>query len=437
MFKRGALLVFDVLVVGGGVAGLSVGALLSRNGVKNLVVERASILGGRGKCFEYKKGYVVDYGIHALRMADDGAAASIFKRLGEKLEIVEPKESSLYHEGTWSELPLNLNAIMSSPLFSRDNVNELLGALGGLLNASPSEYWDEPLSRWVGKKLRSDKLRWFVKEVLAKLLLIAADADETSTGEFFDIVQAFVKSGKGAGFAIGGWRSIIRRLAEIVEENGQVRVKAKAEKILVKDGRVEGAIVNGEKIDVNTVVVAIPVQGLFSLVEERWFSEGFTKKAKSMKPTMGFSIDYGLTAKACEYDTFMCPDPWIYGAATSNMDASVAPQGEQLLTVFSVSTPNIVFNKELAKMELERIEKKLEEMFPKIRGSVRWKRPLILSMVDGAALTVTQSQDKRPSPETDVKGLYLAGDTCNGRGAGGDIAFNSASNCVDIVLRSI
>ncbi|MEM2829298.1 MAG: hypothetical protein QXZ14_03490, partial [Candidatus Jordarchaeales archaeon] len=97
----------------------------------------------------------------------------------------------------------------------------------------------------------------------------------------------------------------------------------------------------------------------------------------------------------------------------------------------------IVLNKERAKMELERIEKKLEEMFPGIKGNVKWKRTLILGMVDGAALTVTQSRDKRPGPETDVKGLYLAGDTCNGRGAGGDIAFNSSSNCVDAVLRTM
>ncbi|MEM2777206.1 MAG: FAD-dependent oxidoreductase [Candidatus Jordarchaeales archaeon] len=410
---------FDVLVVGGGVAGLSVGALLSRRGVKTLVAERATILGGRGKCFEYKKGYIVDYGIHALRMADNGAAASIFRMLGENLEIVEPKESSLYHEGEWSELPLNLNAIMSSPLFSKEEINELLGGLGGVLSAQPSKYWDIPLSRWVEENFKSERLRWFVKEILAKLLLISADAGETSTGELFDIIQAFVKSGKGAGFAVGGWRSIIERLSEIVEENGQVRVKAKVERILVKDGRVEGVVVNGEKIKVDTVVAAVPVQGLFKLVEEKWFSEEFIRKAKGMKPTMGISIDYGLATKACEYDTFMCSDPWIYGAATSNMDASVAPQGEQLLTVFSVLTPSIVLNKERAKMELERIEKKLEEMFPGIKGNVKWKRTLILGMVDGAALTVTQSRDKRPGPETDVKGLYLAGDTCNGRGAGG------------------
>ncbi len=428
---------FDVLVVGGGVAGLSVGAFLSREGIRVLVAERARMLGGRGKCFEYSKGYVVDFGVHALRMADEGAAARVFKKLREKLEVVEPRESGFYYEESWSELPLSVNAIMSSPLFDKEELNELLSVLGGVLSASPSDYWDVPLSMWTESSFKSERLKWFVQEVLSKILLIAAESEKTSTGELFDMIQAFVKSGKGAGFAVGGWRSIIDRLTEIVSENGEVRVKNKVEKIVVEDGRVKGAIVGGEKIRVKSVVVAVPLQGLFKLVDEKWFSRSFIEKVKGMEPTMGISIDYGLSVRACEYDTFMCTDPWMYGAATSNMDPSLAPQGEQLLTVFSVLKPTDVINKEKVKVEIERIEKKLEEMFPKIKGNVKWKRLLVLRMVDGAALTITQSQEKRPGPKTNVDGLYLAGDTCNGRGAGGDIAFNSAINCAEAILQAI
>ncbi|MEM1657737.1 MAG: FAD-dependent oxidoreductase [Candidatus Jordarchaeales archaeon] len=428
---------FDVLVVGGGVSGLSVGAILSRKGIKTLVVERASILGGRGKCFEYREGYIVDYGVHALRMADKGAAANIFRQLGEKLEIVEPKESGLYHEGDWSELPLSINAITSSPIFTKEDLDELISKLGSVLSAKPEDYWSVPLSKWMEENIKSKRVKWFIQEILSKLLLIAVDASETSSGELFDIIQAFVRSGKGAGFAVGGWKSIIDRLREIVEENGKVYTKRKVEKILVENGEVKGAIVSGEKVDVKIVVAAFPVQSLFNLVEEKWFSQGFIAKAKAMKPTMGISIDYGLTTKACEYDTFLCSDPWIYGAATSNIDATLAPQGEQLLTVFSVLRPEVVLDKERAKMEIERIEKKLEEMFPKIKGNIKWRRPIIHRVVDGAALTVTQSRDKRPGPETSIKGLYLTGDTCNGHGAGGDIAYNSAVKCADVILRAL
>lgn len=428
---------FDVLVVGGGVSGLSVGAILSRKGVKTLVVERAAILGGRGKCFEYKEGYIVDYGVHALRMADKGAAANIFRQLGEKLEVVEPKESGLYHEGAWSELPLSVNAIVSSPIFTKGDLDELLSKLGSVLNARPEDYWSVPLSKWVEENIRSERVRWFIQEILSKLLLISVDASETSSGELFDIIQAFVRSGKGAGFAVGGWKSIIDRLKEIVEENGKVYTKRKVEKILVEKGEVKGAVINGEKVDVKRVVAAFPVQNLFTLVEEKWFSQSFVEKVRSMKPTMGISIDYGLTTKVCEYDTFLCSDPWIYGAATSNVDSTLAPQGEQLLTVFSVLKPEVVLDKEKAKMEIARVEKKLEEMFPKIKGCVKWKRPIIHRVVDGAALTITQSRDKRPGPETTIKGLYLTGDTCNGHGAGGDIAYNSAAKCADAILRSL
>lgn len=427
---------WDVIIVGAGVAGLSTGAILAREGLRTLVVERAFMVGGRGKCFEYKKGYLVDYGIHALRMADEGAAASVFRKLGESLEVVEPEESGLYHQGEWSELPLSVNAITSSPLFSKEDLDELMKGLTELLGAKPEEYWDVPLKDWAEGAFKSENVRWFIQELLAKLLLIAVDMSETSTGEFFDLVQAFVKSGKGAGYVVGGWKTITDRLTEIIEENGEVRTKAKVDGVLVKEGRVKGVSIRGEKLVADTVVAAIPVQHLFSVVDRNLFPDDYAEKLSSMKPTMGVSIDYGLSGRISEYDTFMCSDPWMTGATTSNMDPSVAPRGEQLLTVFSVLPSDVVLDKERAKAEISRIEEKLGEMFPKFKGSVRWRRPLILRMVDGAALTVTQSQDKRPSPETPLKGLYLASDTCNGRGAGGDIAYNSAMKCAEVILKS-
>ncbi len=65
---------WDVVIVGGGVAGLSAGAILAKDGFKTLVLEEKLGVEERGNSFEYKKGYIVDFGIPALRLADKAAA---------------------------------------------------------------------------------------------------------------------------------------------------------------------------------------------------------------------------------------------------------------------------------------------------------------------------------------------------------------------------
>ncbi|MHC1591059.1 MAG: FAD-dependent oxidoreductase, partial [Candidatus Helarchaeales archaeon] len=46
----------DVIIIGTGVAGLSLGALLAKNGFKVLLLEKSNKIGGRGQVWE-KDGY--------------------------------------------------------------------------------------------------------------------------------------------------------------------------------------------------------------------------------------------------------------------------------------------------------------------------------------------------------------------------------------------
>ncbi|MEX2725576.1 MAG: phytoene desaturase family protein [Candidatus Freyarchaeota archaeon] len=427
---------WDVVIVGGGVAGLSAGAILAKDGFKTLVLEEKLRVGGRGNSFEYKKGYIVDFGIHALRLADKGAAARVFERIGEKLEIVEPEIQKLYYKDSWTDLPLSVNKLSTTPIFTQKDREELGPALTQMLTLKPEEYYDVPVEKWAEENVKSDNLKWFLKDILTKLLLVAADMTVTSTGELFDLVQIFVKTGKGAGYAVGGWKTILDRLTETIEANGEVRVGTKAEKIIVKNNEVKGVLTREETIEANKVIAAFPVKNLFNLVEEKNFPRDFVKKSKNILPSMGISIDYGFHKKVSEFHSFMCSDPWMTATFTSNIDPSVAPPGEQLLTVFSVQPPSIIKNLEAAKKELQRIQNTIYKMFPEAKGNVKWVRPMILDIVDGAALTTTQSRDKRADAATTIKGLYLAGDTCNGEGAGGDIAFNSARRCAEYIIKS-
>lgn len=56
---------YDVVVIGGGVGGTAVGAILSSQGLGTLLVEKNEIIGGRCSTYE-KEGFKIDVGVHSF-----------------------------------------------------------------------------------------------------------------------------------------------------------------------------------------------------------------------------------------------------------------------------------------------------------------------------------------------------------------------------------
>ena len=81
---------YDVIVVGGGVAGLTAAAYLAKSGHSTLLCEKEARCGGLVNSFE-RNGFTFDGGIRALENA--GALFPMLKQLGLKLDFVKNKVS--------------------------------------------------------------------------------------------------------------------------------------------------------------------------------------------------------------------------------------------------------------------------------------------------------------------------------------------------------
>jgi phytoene dehydrogenase-like protein len=75
----------DVLIVGGGMAGLTAAAYLAKAGLQVLLCEKEKQIGGLVNSFEYK-GFVFDGGIRALE--DSGIVGSMLRQLGLQVEFL-------------------------------------------------------------------------------------------------------------------------------------------------------------------------------------------------------------------------------------------------------------------------------------------------------------------------------------------------------------
>jgi phytoene dehydrogenase-like protein len=77
-------------------AGMSAAALLAHSSGKVIVLEASGMIGGRALSYKNAKGHVWEYGAHSHRLAHNGIANEVFKRLGEEIDFLpEAKDAKL------------------------------------------------------------------------------------------------------------------------------------------------------------------------------------------------------------------------------------------------------------------------------------------------------------------------------------------------------
>jgi phytoene dehydrogenase-like protein len=437
----------DCIICGAGIAGLLTGAALSRAGLKILMLEKTANLGGRSLCIE-KEGFLVDMGIHVIRYCKKSPTATIFKKLlgeKEKLDLIELGDAKLFSGGKWYDYPLSAAAIQTTTFFNDVEKQQFMKILSEeIIQAKAITLLDKNVKEWIAEAekkydIKPGAARLFL-ETLAKFMLVSSgDLDKLSVGELVAGIQLGLKAGKGACYPSGGWKRFIKRLAAILKENGEIRMKTKVEKVLIEAGKIKGVIADGKIINSKIVIVNLPAQEIFTVLDEKLFSAAFIEKCKNLIPTAGVSIDYGLRKKVSDFNgSVLSTEPFTMSIFTSNIDSSVAPEGKQLYTIFQPTALDVIKNEEKANEIVKQIDKLAEEMFPGVSESVLWKRVLKFRMVDGAIPFISQHRDKRPSVKSEkIEGLYFTGDTYNGPGTGGEIAHASAELCITTIMKDL
>ncbi|MBU4240254.1 MAG: NAD(P)-binding protein, partial [Actinobacteria bacterium] len=77
---------YDAIVIGAGIAGLGVSALLQRGGMKTLCVEKDEGAGGRMQDFDLEGGWRLDIGLHMVELGDASSSDELVKAAGKEVE---------------------------------------------------------------------------------------------------------------------------------------------------------------------------------------------------------------------------------------------------------------------------------------------------------------------------------------------------------------
>ncbi len=431
---------YDVIICGAGEGGLFTGAILAKNGLKPLVLEKKSVVGGRAMSIEYQPGYIVDYGIHSIRYGNKGIIPTIFQKdLGMKLRLLDYNPGKLFRSDEWYEIPTSLNGFMTTSLLTDEERKTFIPLFMDVIRLKVEGLLDVSITEYFKDKIRSENL-WNLIKLIAAGLMVTPQIERASMGEFIDGLKQVIAAGKGSCYPEGGWNKIFNKLIERIFETGKILTDTGVKKVLISNKNVEGVLLDdGTKISCKSVVVALPTQQIFSILPESEFNPTFISYCKNIISSSGIALDIGLKERVSDDGGLIAVDnPMTLACFTSNIDPSTAPENEQLFTILQPIPREIVEDPQQANKKIEQMEKLIHQMYPGLKSKVKWKRILKLPVIDGAINYIGQTRDKRPKIKSDsIKGLYFAGDTYNGPGLGGDIAPSSARLCAQTLLNDL
>lgn len=431
---------WDFIIVGAGICGVSLGALLANDGYKVLILEKTYQLGGRAKVVE-QEGFILDYGIHTVRFGKKSALAKTLETIRESgqksIEFKELGTSFFFLESIdppqWEVLPTGLSGITKGNYF---NLSKLRKILIKLITAKKEKNLAVSVKDWQGSKIFNEPSKLYLRLVTGSMQ-VCPFLERASMGELRRNLAEVVKKRIAVAYPVGGWKLIFKRLTDKIEkQNGKILTNQKVDKIIIENKQAVGVKAKEKAFYAKNIIISTMVREMFTFLEENLCVPAFIERCKRLQPTGGLSLDIALKTKVSnKTGLFYFDNPLSFGFFTSNLDKSCAPENKQLFTICSLCNIEGLSDSEFRDNLLVSIKSKVIQGFPEMKENILFERPLF-TIFDGVEVNIHQYQELRPQFKVPgIRNLYLVGDSTAGKGAGGDIGHNSVWDAYSLIMK--
>ena len=315
---------YDVAIVGAGLGGLVCGNILSGAGMKVIVLEKNSQLGGSMQVFSREK-RIFDTGVHYVGGLDDGQILDRyfkFLKIRDKLNMIRMDDDG-FDRFRFGEEELVYKYAQGLDHFTESMIEQFPGEAAAIktyrdkivevCSRFPMYNLESPDAKYVLDETMSLPAAGFIESlsdnkrftnVLSGSNLLYAGVRELSP--FYQhalILNSYLMS---AWKPINGGSQIATALARVIRENGgEIRKRAHVEKIDMQSDRAVVSIKGQDPVVAKKVISNVHPITTFDLVGAEKFRKSYVNRLQRLESTMSsFSVYLVLEEGKVPYENY-------------------------------------------------------------------------------------------------------------------------------------
>jgi phytoene dehydrogenase-like protein len=418
----------DVVVIGGGISGLSAACYLAREDVGVTLLEKAPNLGGRASSQDLD-GFTFNRGIHALYTG--GATSQVLEDLGVTYSYGTPDKLFMLEGGELRLFPSGLSQLLRTDMLSAGDKLGLVRLFATLARVKPHSVAHMSVQEWLERNVRRPHLRRMMAAG-ARTFVYSAALDIVSAEVFVDKMQRSNKH--PIHYIEGGWQYLVEALRQKAEQSGvHVMRDARAEAVEHEGGRVRGVrLRDGRLLRASAVIVATTPREAAKLVDREAYP-ALRRAVDSLVPGRVASLDVALGRLPSPQHPVVQDLEGSRFMTVQSVYARVAPEDGAMISAFKQLDPRRPTDPREDERELEDL---LDAVQPGWRSEVL-RRQYLPRIEAVSALPTATKGGFASRPRTRVPGLsnlYLAGDWVGPEGFLADASTASAREAARLVL---
>jgi prolycopene isomerase len=304
---------FDAVVIGAGIGGLNCGALLANQGMKVLVLEQHSKIGGYAHNFK-RRGFTFESAIHSVPMGPNSLAMHILKVLGIDSQVETIELPSMYHFTT----PTGEYTMPSA----RKDIIDHFAHIGcpasdikAILDAT-NKFYDHicmPIFNYEKEYIAEDSkftslfhnhsyyehITSLTSHKMTQTLLFGqwpySGISSKESGALYSFIMFILHLNEGSHFCKGGFSTVAKALSDVItSRGGAVLTRKKVSQLVVDKNKVSHVITNdGSSFKANTVVSNVSPYMLHNeLIPESNRGKLLARRLNNLNPSLSSVVVY-------------------------------------------------------------------------------------------------------------------------------------------------